>query len=94
MDDLRDCGIFLFQHFLLSEIFLLSLARVNCDQMHETALTAIKSNSVHTHTFTHTLLSVSVGYAKNKAIFQSCGQYLCFQDAVSVCVCVFAPVSF
>uniref|UniRef100_A0A3Q3XRJ9 Glycosyltransferase 2-like domain-containing protein n=1 Tax=Mola mola TaxID=94237 RepID=A0A3Q3XRJ9_MOLML len=22
-----------------------------------------------------------VGYAKNKAVFQSCGQYLCFQDA-------------
>ncbi|CAG5928939.1 unnamed protein product [Menidia menidia] len=25
-----------------------------------------------------------VGYAKNKAVSQSCGQYLCFQDAVSV----------
>uniref|UniRef100_A0A3Q2ZH74 UDP-GlcNAc:betaGal beta-1,3-N-acetylglucosaminyltransferase-like 1 n=1 Tax=Kryptolebias marmoratus TaxID=37003 RepID=A0A3Q2ZH74_KRYMA len=25
-----------------------------------------------------------VGYAKNKAVTQSCGQYLCFQDAVGV----------
>uniref|UniRef100_A0A8D2ZPK4 Glycosyltransferase 2-like domain-containing protein n=1 Tax=Scophthalmus maximus TaxID=52904 RepID=A0A8D2ZPK4_SCOMX len=33
-----------------------------------------------------------VGYAKNKAISQSCGKYLCFQDAVSVCVCVFVFV--
>lgn len=29
---------------------------------------------------------LSVGHAKNKAISQSCGKYLCFQDAVSVCV--------
>uniref|UniRef100_A0AAQ4R3P8 UDP-GlcNAc:betaGal beta-1,3-N-acetylglucosaminyltransferase-like 1 n=1 Tax=Gasterosteus aculeatus aculeatus TaxID=481459 RepID=A0AAQ4R3P8_GASAC len=33
-----------------------------------------------------------VGYAKNKAITQSCGQYLCFQDAVSVSLCGFVCV--
>lgn len=30
---------------------------------------------------------LSVGYAKNKAICQSRGQYLCFQDAVGVTKC-------
>uniref|UniRef100_A0A3P8VXH2 UDP-GlcNAc:betaGal beta-1,3-N-acetylglucosaminyltransferase-like 1 n=1 Tax=Cynoglossus semilaevis TaxID=244447 RepID=A0A3P8VXH2_CYNSE len=27
-----------------------------------------------------------VGFAKNKAVSQSCGRHLCFQDAVSMCV--------
>lgn len=37
---------------------------------------------------TRALLCFSVGYAKNKAVFQSCGQYLCFQDAVGGCMCI------
>ncbi len=34
------------------------------------------------------ILLVLVGFAKNQAVRQSSGRFLCFQDAVSVCVCV------
>ncbi len=33
------------------------------------------------------ILLVLVGFAKNQAVRQSSGRFLCFQDAVSVCVC-------
>lgn len=37
------------------------------------------------HTQKHAVLfCLPVGFAKNKAVTQSSGQYLCFQDAVGV----------